>query len=371
MAHAYTPGLRVTERAHLRQERRLPLAGTVHVGVGERVSAERVAASTELPGDVQTVNVVQRLGIEASEIREYMLKSEGDAVAAGEIIAESKGLFGLFKSSAAAPAQGTIESVSDVTGQVLIREPPQPVEVTAYVDGTVVEVMPGEGVVVECTGALVQGILGVGGETRGEIKVLVEAPEEPLSADRLDESCAGKVVVGGSHVELAALRRAVEVGVAAVIAGGVQDEDLEAFLGRPLGVAITGEEELGLTLVLTEGFGPVPMAQRTFEILKAREGKQASVNGATQIRAGVIRPEVIVVEEVVGAEEEPPAMGLEVGHTVRIIREPFFGRMAQVTALPEELQEIETEAKVRVLEAELTTGEKMTLPRANVELIQA
>lgn len=371
MAHAYTPGLRVTERALLRRERRLPMAGEVHVEEGAKVTAEQVVASTKLPGDVQSVNVVQRLGIEPQEIREHMLKSEGEAVEADETIAESKGLFGLFRSAARSPAPGTIETVSDVTGQVLIREPPQPVEVTAYVDGMVVEVLPEEGVVVECTGALAQGILGVGGEAHGEVRVLVGAPDEPLASDSLDESCAGKVVIGGSHVGSAALRRAAEVGAAAVIAGGVEDADLEAFMGRPLGVAITGEEQLGFTLVLTEGFGPVPMAQRTFGILKQREGKKASVNGATQIRAGVIRPEVIIVEEVAGGEAEVPASGLEVGHTVRIIRQPYFGQMARVAALPEELREIETEAKVRVLQAELATGEKILLPRANVELIQA
>lgn len=361
----------MTERALLRRERRLPLAGTVHVGQGETVSAEQVVASTQLPGDVQALNVVQRLGLDPREIRDYMLKSEGDPVEADELLAESKGLFGLFKSAARSPARGTIESVSDVTGQVLIREPPQPVEITAYVGGTVVEVLPDEGVVVECTGALVQGILGVGGEAHGQLVVRVDAPGHPLLAASLDESCRGKVVLGGSHAELEALRRAVEVGVAAVVVGGIEDEVLEAFMGRSLGVAITGEEQLGLTLVLTEGFGPVPMTQRTFDILKARQGERASVNGATQIRAGVIRPEVIVVEEVRGAEFEVPATGLVVGHTVRLIRQPYFGQLAKVTALPEELREIETEAKVRVLEAELETGEKVTLPRANVELIQA
>jgi hypothetical protein len=36
------------------------------------------------------------------------------------------------------------------------------------------------------------------------------------------------------------------------------------------------------------------MAQRTFELLKSLTGKKTSINGATQIRAGVMRPELIV-----------------------------------------------------------------------------
>ena len=42
-----------------------------------------------------------------------------------------------------------------------------PVEVDAYIDGMVTEILPGEGVVVEAEGAFIQGIFGVGGETCG------------------------------------------------------------------------------------------------------------------------------------------------------------------------------------------------------------
>ena len=41
---------------------------------------------------------------------------------------------------------------------------------------------------------------------------------------------------------------------------------------------------------------------------------------------------------------------------IRIIREPYFGALGRVSALPAELQELETEAKVRVLEVELEDG---------------
>ena len=44
--------------------------------------------------------------------------------------------------------------------------------------------------------------------------------------------------------------------------------------------------------------------------------------------------------------------------------------LATVAALPAELQEIPTGAHVRVLEAQLNTGERVVVPRANVEIIQ-
>ena len=45
MAHAYTPGLRVTDLAAIRKERILPLKGEVLVAVGDHVTAEQVVAS--------------------------------------------------------------------------------------------------------------------------------------------------------------------------------------------------------------------------------------------------------------------------------------------------------------------------------------
>ena len=58
---------------------------------------------------------------------------------------------------------------------------------------------------------------------------------------------------------------------------------------------------------------------------------------------------------------------LEVGSLVRIIREPYFGALAQVKELPIKAEKIETGAYVRVLRAEVE-GKVVTVPRANVEL---
>src|SRR5262249_42931503 len=150
-----------------------------------------------------------------------------------------------------APVDGTLESVSRVSGQLILREPPIPVEVNAFVKGVVAEVLPEEGVVVESRAAFLQGIFGVGGETWGEIAIAARHPDEELTADRLSPAHRGKVVVGGCYVSHATLMRARELGVAAVVVGGFDDRDLRELLGRDLGVAITGSEELGITLILT------------------------------------------------------------------------------------------------------------------------
>ena len=249
MAHAYTPGLRVTRRATIRKRRQLPLQGEVLAEVGDLVDREQVVARAELPGDVATVNLVNRLGVSPAELPGYMLKQVGDAVQEGEPIAETRPFIKWFRTSVPSPVVGTVESISSVTGQVLLRKQPRPVQVCAYVAGEVVEVLPGEGVVVETSGAYVQGIFGVGGEQWGPLRPVTEAPDEDLDPARIDASCRGQILVCGGLVGLEGVRRAQETGAVGVIGGGIRDQDLRALLGFDLGVAITGTEEIGLSLI--------------------------------------------------------------------------------------------------------------------------
>lgn len=372
MAHAYTPGLKVTSRTHIRKVRRLPLPGETLVEKGQMVKGDDIVARTAVPGNVHTVNAAGILGVPAEDVPHLMLKKVQDSVKKDEVIARSRGLFGLFKTEIRSPVTGTVESISAVTGQVIIREPPQPVEVDAYIEGVVDEVIPKEGVVVANDVSLVQGIFGVGGETRGILKVVANSPDEILTPEQITPDCSGKVVIGGSLITYEAIEQALKVGARCLVGGGIEDSTLRKFLGYDIGVAITGSEKRGLVIIITEGFGEMRMARRTFELLKTLENKMASVNGATQIRAGVIRPEIVVPCTDKGGEVKPSVSegGLAIGMAVRIIRQPSFGKIGKVTALPVELQTIETEAKVRVLEVELETGERLVLPRANVEIIE-
>ena len=126
-----------------------------------------------------------------------------------------------------------------------------------------------------------------------------------------------------------------------------------------------------MTLVVTEGFGFLPMAQRTFELLKTLADKPASVNGATQIRAGVIRPEVIVPipADTATSNVASEAMELKIGTPVRVIREPYFGKLGTVTELPAHLMVVDSGTEVRVLRAKIDGAGEVLVPRANVEII--
>ena len=374
MAHAYTPGLKVSEKAVIRKERKLPLWGDVLVNKGDRVKAEDVVARALLPGPVHPKNLAGELGIPPSELKNALIVKKGESIKKGQVIARAKVFFGLFKVEATSPIDGYLEDFSEITGQVILRENPIPVEVLAYLDGVVEEVIPREGVIIRTVAALVQGIFGVGGEKIGTLKVAVDSPYEILKSDRMNENLKGAIVVGGRTADIDAINKAAEVGIKALVLGSVDDGVLREFVGYDIGVAITGNENVPFTLIITEGFGDLPMAERTFNLFKKFEGLKASANGATQIRAGVQRPEVIIFRKDVDpfeeVEDKLESGHLDIGTTVRIIRDPYFGEIGTVIDLPNEPIVIETESKVRVLKVRLMDGREVVIPRANVELIE-
>ncbi len=374
MAAIFTPGLKVKAHTLVLKDRRLPMEGEVMVRTGDQVTADQVVARTELPGKVYPVNVANQLGVGPGQLREHMAKSEGDRVTEGEIIAATPGFLGLFKSEAKALVSGTIESISTVTGQVIFQADPIPVEIDAYIQGKVVEVIPGEGCLIQAAAALVQGIFGLGGEVKAPLMMAVESPTDVLDADHVTFAMKDHVIVGGAYITLDGLKKAVACEVAGIVVGGFDYDDIKALLGYEVGVAITGGEDLGLTLVVTEGFGHIQMAPATFALLSSKAGRRASINGATQIRAGVIRPEVVVTDDdqdvppTAVAPPEPKGIGL--GDQIRGIRTPYFGRIGTVVDLPVAPTRLDSESKARVMTVDFGDGQAVVLPRANVEVIE-
>ena len=373
MAHSYTPGLKVLQHSKVRKERRLPIKGELKVREGDAVKADDIVAKTNLPGNVHMVKVANRLNISPADIIDVLLVKEGDTLNKGDMIAETQGLFGFFKSELRSPVSGQIESISDVTGQIVMREEPLPVEVDAYVSGTVLDVIQNEGVTIESEAAYVQGIFGIGGEARGNLEVISTSRDNELSIGDIKENHSGKIVVGGSFVSLEAYKKALKLKVKGIVVGGFNYFDLEEILGYRLGVAITGTEDLVTSLVLTEGYGNIKMSDRTYDLLKAHDGKFVSINGATQIRAGVIRPEIVIPlgdnEMPSDTTTEKEKLGIESGSLVRVIRAPYFGKIGNVIQLPPELQQMESETMVRVAKVSID-GEDVIIPRSNLEMLE-
>ncbi len=373
MAHAYSPGLTVAHGVVITKTRELPLKGKVTVKVGDTVRSDAQVLSADRPGDLVIMKVAEQAGLESADVLSGMKVKVGDKVQAGTVVCEVKTFFGFFTSQVVSRVAGVVEFFTEANAHLGIRLPSTPLTISAYIEGQVTEVQEGRSVTIEAVGTLVQGIFGIGGECHGILRLLPVGGDALVGVNQLkSEQMRGRVLVGGASFDQDAIDYARSGGATAIITGSVKADTLRHLnaMGGGLESRIkTGEP---FTFIVTEGFGEIPMAERVQAVLRSLDGKMCSLNGTTQVRAGAMRPEIIITDNSVGQSQlkgKGNSTELEIGSSVRLIRVPHFGKLASVVELPLEPQVIETGAKVRVLKAKLSGGEIVTVPRANVELL--
>lgn len=361
-------GLCVSPRTRISRRRQLPVDGEVSVAAGDRVEMDQIVASAKVPGAFHPIFAAAKLGIPPSELAAALTATPGRWVEKGCVIAEKQALFGLIHSKVEAPADGTIESVSDITGQIMFRETPRAFELCAYLPGRVADTDGCTFVEVEAEVCLVQGIFGVGGEVQGRLLNATDRTDGALDATHIRPDDEARILLTPGPVTGAALAALAAAGARGIVAASARGGELMAWTGDTLNPASTGRENLGLTVVLTEGFGHMRMMQRTFDVLSGLHGQPVSMSGTTQIRAGVIRPEVVgMPNDGASNPENEGSHSLAPGYKVRVVRGTAFGQLGVIRAAPTALETIATGAKALVYDLTLDSGEDIRVPRQNVE----
>jgi hypothetical protein len=369
MAQGFTPGL-ISRRSHaVVRLRELPIPGKVLVTVGQKVRGSEVVGRADLPGELHIVRAAEQLGIEPHEVMKGLRAQIGEHVTQGQILCEHRGLFGLIRSRCLSPEAGILEFVSEGSGHFGIRGAVKPVELTAYAAGTVVAVEPGKSVSIEMRGAVIQGIFGIGGERQGRILCVASQNGGEVTVGDLPAQLNSAILIIKGSVSLEVVEAAALRGATGLVCGSIDDKVLASYLGYDLGIALTGDENVPMVIMITEGFGDLEMSPHNFALFGEFDGKDASINGTTQVRAGAIRPEVLIPHSMAGAEAEVPmSQELKVGLRVRMIRVPYFGAYGLVEELPAAPEKVASGAVTRVLRVRLESGEKVSVPRANVEI---
>lgn len=366
-----SPSLAAQKLTRIQRIRRLPVPGQINVQPGDTVTAETIVATAELPGDVFVARIAETVGLEPREVSETLTKQVGDPVIAGELLFQHHAFFGFIKCEYRSPVSGQVELIVPDTGHMVIRGEPRKLQLSAYLGGQVNRVAENREVVIETTGAFLQGVLGVGGEACGTLEILPAEPYENLKLAHLPQSSQGKILVGGTAPSHAVLERLAAEGARGLVVGSIADDVLTGFLSYELQAALTGSETVPFTLILTEGFGNIPMKLSVMTTLLPLAGKEAAINGRTQVRAGAVRPELIVPykpEEPYDSTPLATESSLYVAQTVRLVRAPYLGRQGEIIELPEAPHTLPNGVTCRVAQVALDDGELVTVPRANLEI---
>jgi len=264
---------------------RTPVSGTVALVSKTRgIAYVREDVDTGSQEETVEVPVAKMLGVAPPMIMVYKAADAnmGAHAVKGQVLAR----FG--KKVATSPIYGKIASISPLKGTITIEPLFRSLVTLAYIKGRVEKVVPGEAVEVSGEAVVLSGTWGLGGESCGRLHV--------VDGDLADDADLprGSVVAARGTASHAGLLHAAESGARGVILGWLSSGTAVKFAGGLKNMGVTGDESVPFPLVLTEGFLERRMRSETFDILQGAEGSLCSLRGVTHIRAGVVRPEILI-----------------------------------------------------------------------------
>ncbi|MHB1296216.1 MAG: hypothetical protein ACYC4R_14640 [Anaerolineae bacterium] len=339
------------ESLQIVRQRLLASPGEVLVAVGDRVAPDEVVARAHPEGRLVVIDVAAGLGISARAVPGSLAVNEGQAIAEGDVLAVHRGW--LSNRRVTAPCAGLVQGVFE--GNLFLRREAPPEQVRAYIPGQVIEQVPDLGVSIATHGALIRGIWGSGNPTHGVLASGAEEPDTPFTWERVQRRQRGMVLYGGPLSDQTVLYRAKHFGLRGLIVASL----------APGLVALC--RQLGLSLVVVEGLGCLPMARPIWDLLQVHRGRQAVLSGGEQISG---RPEVVLPTSGEPATLMPMVVRpLQVGARVRLTRHPYAGVIAQVVAIPATPQETALGTRVPGVEVRLPNGRRVFVPLANLEFL--
>ncbi len=342
----FARSVRISPFSLIQVERRLPVPGDVLVRPGETVDPAQTIAKAEIRGWV-CLDVAKELRVKEGELERFLRKKPGEKVEAGEELASRKGFLPFTFVSYASPVSGRVAAIG--MGTVILETTSEVLELKAGLKGTVSQIIPYYGAILESRGALIEGVWCNGREKAGILKVVGDK-NSPLSAESIQTSARGFIVAGGIIKDEAVLSRAAEVQVGGMIAGSLKASLRDKASAMPY------------PIILTEGFGEIPMSTPAFELLQTSEGYEVAL---------IASPPSIIISI---AEEllTPPRPGeRKIGLKVKVVRGPHRGLFGEVLESTRREMVLESGHIVPSALVRLENGQEVELPIFNLEAIES
>lgn len=333
-------------------QRSIPAGANILVSEGDKVTPETILAEGVVSAGQRLLQVAKILGVNKHKVKKHLTRKIGDKIFKNEVLARKEGLFGLGKKVVTSSIDGEVMAITS-EGDVMVKFLPEQVRVVSGARGKILQIKKDE-LVIETLVHKVFGVVGTGRIREGIIKIAAK-PNEFILESNINGDDQNKILVGGASIGRSALEKAVKSGVRGIVVGGINYADFLSF-----GVG----SDVGFTLVVTEGFGILPMGEDIFNKVKESEGYFGFVDGKSSSLSIPVMAEFKEKLKIRPVKwREPKANDL-----VRVLDEQRGELVGTLISIEGE-KTTDYGVKTQMAVIELKLG-KIQTPLANLEIVQ-
>lgn len=337
----------------IRRERLLPVPGKILVHTGDHVSATDVIAEAHITKSHILLDIADMLGVSAKQADQVLKAAPNQLVGEGDILA---GPVGLIPRLVRAPHPGKVLYCSN--GQLLFEVENAPFQLKAGMDGVVKGLLADRGVLLETSGALVQGVWGNGQIDQGTLLGATPSAKDELLPDMLDVSMHGMILLAGHVCKPETLKAAQQSAIRGLITASITANLV------PLA------SQYNFPILVLDGFGKLTMNSYAFKILTGNEKRSVAVNASNWDRYTDSRPEVIIPLPVTDNIDYPkPSAVFTPGQSVRITKSPQAGTVGKLIALKPDQTPLSNGLRVPAALVNLENGDQTVVPLVNLDVI--
>lgn len=340
MMHQMTVRPRVVSNSCVRVTRKIKGSGTLSIAKNQEVSPHDILGSSLINPGFTVINLSKELKLSPEQAIKTLQKNANVPIYKGELLAKKKSLFG--SQAILSPTDCMIESVNHSTGELTLKLLPKQIPLLSGVFGIVDEIntLTGE-VYIKTMATQIVGVFGSGRERGGFLRI-IGSPSALINTPQLSPSMKGDILITGGLVFGDALKKAMEYQIDGLLSGGLNMDDYLSITGS-LFEEHKSHTDIGMSVIATEGFGPLSIGSDIYQVVQKYEGKYVFINGFSSRLTlpdssadAILKARKIALPPVSGNLKYVPEVQLQPlvpGRKVRLIWPPFAATQGTVISI--------------------------------------
>ncbi len=337
----------------IKRERVLPVSGHVLVRRMQKVSPADVIVVAALAPQFVLLDIAQGLNVNTGRADELLQRQAGEDLVQGDIIA---GPVGLFQRVVRAPRAGIVKIAGE--GKVLFEITSPEFELQAGMEGTITNIIPERGAIIETKGSLIQGVWGNGKITYGVVQPISNDMLQELVVEQLNIGFRGTIITAGYCRKPEVLEAAGIVPIKGLILGSMSS------------ALIPLAKKMDYPIMVIDGFREKPMNRAAEAILIENKDKNIALNAQELDTFRGNYPEGIISQSISSEPDLPSETEtLKVGKKVIIINGPQSSQIGEIDKIIPGKQILSNGVETELAEVSFATEKKVKVPLANMEIL--